>query len=121
MTKFRGGPLDGYVLELSRSPLYLRACVGPGGKHDALDQLNDTPAADERLTVYRRNGKASHIHIDYTDRATGRRRGRNIAYAEYIVLPDDEQPPEEVMRDTAAWREWAEARAREGEHDTRVP
>ena len=109
MTNFLNGPAAGVSLELARSPLFLRVVLGAGGVWDALDLLSDGPRVSEAVHAYRREGDAGSVHLDYTESRTGRRRGRDIAYAEYRVVAV--QPADATMRDTAAWRAWCQARA----------
>jgi hypothetical protein len=53
MSKILDGPAAGAFLSLGRSPYFLRVVRKPGGKWDALDQLDDTPEPDEEIHVYR--------------------------------------------------------------------
>lgn len=103
MIRFEDGPAGGQVLQLRRAPLYLRVTHDPDGKWDALDQLDDQPAAGETITVYRRVGEAGVVHIDYTERATRRRRGAWFSCADYRVVAN--QPADAVARDTVRCRE----------------
>lgn len=106
---FLDGPAEGVVLELARAPVYLRAVVNAAGVWDALDFPGDGPRDSETVYAYRRQGDAGSIHLDYTESRTGRRRGRDIAYAEYRVAP--EQPDAATMRDPVLWRAWCQARS----------
>jgi hypothetical protein len=93
---FLDGPAAGVVLMLRRAPLYLRAVRdSQDGEWDALDRLGDEATSVERVTVYRRVGKARGCHI---------RPGGRFAMADYRVLT--EQPPAEVTRSTNLWRAW---------------
>lgn len=118
MTRFLDGPAAGRVLMLRRSPLYLRAVRGPDGKWDALDQLGDVPGPGEAVVAYRRVGEAGALHIDSTEcvkvgNKTKRRRvGRWYGVAEYRVV--DQQPADDVLRDTEAWRAWCRERQAAG-------
>lgn len=98
MTRFLDGPAKGQTLMLRRAPVFLRAVQGPSG-WDALDQLDDTPAANERIVVYRLIGEPTWMHVRMT-KGGGIFRGGT-----YRVV--DPQPPEDVLRQTAAWRAWA--------------
>lgn len=53
---FLDGPGKGQGLNLKRAPLFLRLVVKPDGRIDALDQLEDRPADEERLYAYRLQG-----------------------------------------------------------------
>jgi hypothetical protein len=111
VTKFEDGPAAGVMLALRRSPLYLRVVRDAEGKFDALDRLDDEPAAGEALFAYRLVKSDGVVHLSMTDRR-GRRCGGFYAMAGYAVVED--QPPDEVMRDTEKWREWATARHAQG-------
>lgn len=102
-TKFLDGPAMGVVLELQRAPLFLRV-VADTHEFDALDLLTDKPELGEVIHAYRRVADDGWIHLDYTEKKTGRRKGKTIHSATYAVL--DPQPPEDVLRDTAKWREF---------------
>lgn len=107
MTHFVDGPAAAAVLVLRRAPLYLRV-THCGAVWDALDQLEDCPQPAEEIFAYRRERPATTIHVDYA-------RPRRSAWyraATYRFVAD--QPPDEIMRDTARWREWCiERQARE--------
>lgn len=105
MIKFTGGPAEGEFLALRRAPLYLRVVRCPCGEFDALDQTRDGPKANEQVFVYRRTGRAAHMHLCFG----GKRKAASgwYAVAEYAFVED--QPPESVVRDRAAWRAWATA------------
>jgi hypothetical protein len=106
MIRFIDGPAAGVKLTLRRTPILLRV-VFNGSTWDALDQLDDTPAADETVHVYRVASVPSTYHIDYTDRATGRRRGEWRTTADYAFYAT---PPDDAVRATEAWRAWTMAR-----------
>ncbi len=101
------GPAAGSYL-LKRSPLFVRAVVDVEGRGDVLDQLGDTPAADEALSVYRLEGEMGLIHLNM-----GGGRGGFYARASYRHLPDVDG---ESVRETDAWREWVEGQV-DGEID----
>jgi hypothetical protein len=101
---FREGPAHAKVLTLQRAPEYLRVVQGPDGI-DALDMLEDTPADDETVHVYRRVGDPSVAFV--CGRGRGRVSGR-VMMAEYVWMPEVDGEP---LRDTEAWRAWAQARA----------
>jgi hypothetical protein len=101
MVSFVDGPLADTTLMLRRAPLFLRAVTDAAGKADALDQVDDVPAGDELVHVYRRRGDASVVCI---------RPGGCYAMASYVYVPDafgDE------LYDTDGWRRWVDGRARE--------
>lgn len=100
MTTFEDGPAAGVVLELRRAPLFLRAVRTPGGAWDALDELEDLPAADETIAVYARQGAPGRIHVD----PARPRRAVWLAVAWYRVVTP--APPDAEIRDTARWRQW---------------
>lgn len=106
MSNFLNGPAAGVTLSLGRSPYFLRVVMSPAGKWDALDQLEDTPAADEQIHVYRIASEPAVAHIDGRDPKTGKRYGRWLSVADYVL--HDEQPDDRSARDTAAWRKWTE-------------
>lgn len=103
MTRFTSGPAAGAILNLVRAPLFLRV-VGSGGKWDALDQPADAPREGEAVHAYRRLSKDGTVHLDYTEKGTGRRRGVTLAMATYGHLA--EQPADAVLRDNGLWRAW---------------
>ena len=53
MIQFLDGPAKGTSLCLNRAPMFLRVVIDPRGQVEALDQLDDTPEADEKIHVYR--------------------------------------------------------------------
>lgn len=101
MCRFLDGPAAGVTLLLRRAPLFLRA-VNNRGDWDALDQLNDTPAAHEAIVAYRRVAAPAIAHINRGGHGSGW-----YALADYRVVVD--QPAEAELRDTAKWRAWTEA------------
>lgn len=103
MTEFLDGPAQGTKLMLGRAPHFLRAVQAKDGTWDALDQLADTPAADERIVVYVMVGEPTWMHV----RAS---RGRSGVYrgGKYTLV--DPQPPEPVLRERSQWEAWAQAR-----------
>ena len=92
------GPAKGSYL-VKRAPLFLRAVVNSAGKGDVLDQIDDTPAADETISVYRRVGEAGHVHLNMRDR----RRTGFYALASYEWLADVDG---ETVRETREWHAW---------------
>lgn len=107
MTRFLDGPAAGVQLMLNRAPVFIRVCV-KAGEHaaevDALDMLEDQPAEGETLYAYRRVGKPTSIHIDYTDKVTRKRKAKWLLAAEYRVVPN--QPTAVVMANSDLWKEW---------------
>jgi hypothetical protein len=103
MTSFQDGPAQGQVLELRRSPVFLRVVTNGVGGWDALDQLDDKPSEDETIYVYELVGEPGRAHIN-----AGRRAGgcRWVSIATYKLL-EGEQPSDGVVRDAGAWRSWA--------------
>ena len=102
MTKFQDGPAKGKTLMLKRAPLFLRV-VEKGGEFDALDQLKDTPAPDEKLTAYVLTKKTGLVHINM-----GRKGGGWYPMAEYKLA--SVQPYDATMRAADKWRAWCLAR-----------
>lgn len=104
MVKFTDGPAAGVTLMLKRAPVLLRVVHSPSGEWDALDQLTDIPAANETITVYRRDGDALPVHLNFG----GGKRGRASGFyqmATYRVMPA--QPEAEHTRTNTAWQKWA--------------
>jgi hypothetical protein len=104
MIRILDGPAAGAELGLQRAPMYLRVVIGPGGKVDALDLMEDMPAPDEVVHVYARCGDASVAFICRPARGSGRR----VVMASYDHLPDVDAVTLNLY-DTAAWRAWAAA------------
>ena len=107
-TSFINGPAGTQVLMLRRSPRFLRVIRSAGGKWDALDHTDDLPYAGDTLYAYRRVGEPIVGCIDYRG-GDGRRTGGRFSFARYAHV--DPQPPDEVLRDTAAWQAWCRAAA----------
>jgi hypothetical protein len=109
------GPCKGAYL-VRRAPAFLRAVktehLFSEIEADVLDQLADTPAADEKVFVYQRDGQAGAMHL--LARGKG---GKNITgwyqTGRYHHLPDVDG---EQVRDNARWLEWSERQiaSREG-------
>ena len=104
MTKFIDGPAHGVTLQLKRAPRFLRVVFSTNPKEpwDALDQLEDTPTIHEMLYAYEVEGEVGRYHI--LRRPTG---SGWYMIANYRFIP--EQPADEEMRETDAWRQWCEA------------
>jgi len=96
----KDGPAKGTYM-VKRAPHYLRAVVTVGGKKDVLDQLGDEPTAAEKISVYRRIGEASNVHLSMADR----RKSGFYASAEYEWMPDVDG---ETLRETVTWQRWVE-------------
>lgn len=106
MTRFLDGPAAGHTLWLKRAPLFLRVTITPNGHVDALDQLDDFSLPDERIHVYRREGKGGTLHIKTTNK--GALKSGTYATADYAYVTDG--PADAVMRDNDQWREWVTRR-----------
>ena len=104
MTHFLDGPAKGAHLMLRRAPLFLRVTQSAAG-FDALDQLDDSPAAGERLHAYRRVERPTSMHLDYFDAKTRRKVGAWFTVARYRLVAGD-QPAHDVMADRSRWRAW---------------
>lgn len=106
MHTFVDGPAKGKVLNCTRTPIMLRVTETSEGTIDALDQPDDLARSDEKIHVYRLAGPPGFVHVDYRGEG-GRRCGRNFQIGAYELLP--EQPADEDVRSTAAWRAWCDA------------
>jgi hypothetical protein len=101
VTDFIGGPAAGKTLLLHRQPIYLRVVVNSAGEVDALDQLDDSPSADESLYAYRLKERRGSVHIN-----RGRKGGGWFEVATYELI--EAQPTDQVMRSSERWAEWTE-------------
>lgn len=100
MNKFIDGPAAGIVLQLRRSPLFLRVVHSDANGWDGLDQHDDKPADNEDVHTYVRRGQPVRYHLN-----TGKRSGSGFfEMADYQIYRH--QPPPEVVRNTLAWRQW---------------
>lgn len=107
MIKFLDGPAADEVLFLRRAPVLLRVTRSPTGKWDALDQLDDEPRPREKIFVYRRVSEPTRYHMKMCPRS-----GSGFYMnAEYKLFA--EQPADEIMRETVAWRKWCEEKKAE--------
>lgn len=104
MTRFVDGPAKGQLLLLKRAPLFLRVVLAPDGKWDALDQLEDKPAPEEKLFAYEITAPPGWCFMDGP-----KCRGR-YASAEYRLVA--QQPMDAWMRDETTWPSWVEAEAK---------
>ena len=68
MTTFTDGPAAGQTLMLSRAPMLLRV-TDNGKTRDALNNLDDTPRADERLYAYVTMKEPGVCHISRLPRS----------------------------------------------------
>lgn len=107
MSRFVDGPAAGVTLGIRRAPKYLRVVIDKDtGTTDALDQLDDTPAPNEAIHVYRKipGTSSGPAHLCYR----GKDRDKSGWYesADYAHLEDVDG---EQFRDTEAWRTWAES------------
>jgi hypothetical protein len=109
VTTFEDGPAMAKTLCLRRSPRLLRVVISSAGEVDALDQLDDVPAMDEAIVVYRLVEDRGWIHINSRDRKTNRYTGGTFAMACYRL--HSVQPPTSVLRSTSDWRIWAQVEA----------
>lgn len=100
MTRFTDGPAKDSTLMLKRAPFFLRVTES-SGKFDALDQPGDTPNLDESLRAYKLTTEPAMCHVNM-----GRKGGGFYPLAEYRLI--ENQPPDDVMRDTKRWRVWCE-------------
>lgn len=105
MVEFIDGPAAGESLALRRIPILLRVVQSRNGKWDALDQLDDEPKPTETIFVYRRRNDLGVSHYHICSRGRGKRESGIYWNAKYAFLP--EQPADEEIRGTAAWRRWA--------------
>jgi hypothetical protein len=104
-TRFRDGPAEGKVLQLSRTPMpyFLRVTQKPDGTIDALDQVEDTPEDDEKIFVYRKISDDGTVHVDGRDK-DGKRFGRWYTCCTYAL--HETQPEDAVLRGKDSWPAW---------------
>jgi hypothetical protein len=102
MITFLDGPAEGQKLSLRRAPLYLRAVQARNGRWDALDQLDDSPKPGERVHVYVKAADHGGLFVRLSPRSASGYYPR----ADYRLC--EEQPADDVARDTEQWRAWAE-------------
>ena len=98
MVEFMDGPCKTDLM-LKNAPMFLRAVVDDKGKIDALDQVTDMPAPDEKVYVYRREGGFTQVHLHLSPRS----QSGWYVMAKYRYLPDVDG---EQVRETDAWRAW---------------
>lgn len=113
--EFIGGPANGVSLNFIRTPIMLRVvhstqtCADGRQyeKWDALNELEDTAADGETISIYRLVGQPGWVHLDGRDKITGKRFGRTEISAEYHF--EEVQPADANVRDNAKWAAWCEA------------
>jgi hypothetical protein len=94
-----GGPAAG-VYMVKRAPLYLRAVVDKvTAEKDVLNELADEPSANETVSIYKREGEATTVHLLMSPRKLS----GWYMLAKYKFLDDVDGEP---LRETAAWRTW---------------
>lgn len=101
---FHDGPAAGQLLALRRAPLALRVVETPRHKFDALDQLDDVAAPNERIHVYHRMGRAMRFHMRCSPRSA------SGWYCAALYRLFDEQPADADIRTREAWSKWSDAR-----------
>lgn len=94
------GPAEGSYMT-RRSPMFLRAIVNAEGKGDVLNELTDTPANTEKVSVYRLASEPGVVHLHMRGKGTG-----FYLTGDYRHLPDIDG---EQLRDTDKWREWCKS------------
>lgn len=96
MIRLIDGPVAGTYM-VKRAPLFLRAVEDTvtGGK-DVLDQLDDEPKATEQVFVYKLQGEAGWVHLNF-----GGGKGGYYATGKYKYLEDGQ-----ALRETEAWRRY---------------
>ncbi len=109
MITFLNGPAKGQSLSLTRAAYFLRIVHGPKG-WDGLDQLEDTPAPDETIHIYRAANTPSTVHVDGC--TNGKRWSKWMVHGEYRLAI--EQPDDATARNNPAWREWCQDQAKKG-------
>ena len=98
------GPCQGTYM-CKRAPLLLRAVKGKdnAGNTDVLDLVDDTPTTGESVYIYKLEGEAGTVHLNF-----GGGKGGWYAFASYRYLPDVDG---ETLRDNETWQAWARAQA----------
>jgi len=110
MSNFLDGPAAGVRLNLGRSPYFLRVVRTPDGKWDALDQLDDKPAENEEIHVYRIASEPMIAHVDGRDPKTGKRYGKWMSIADYVL--HNKQPDNQTARNKVQWQEWCQTQVK---------
>lgn len=93
------GPCKGAYL-VKRCPMFLRAVPNGTGENDLLDQVEDSPAKDEKIFIYQMEGNPGWIHLSMSPKS----KSGFYAMAKYRYLPEIDG---ERFRDNAVWQEWA--------------
>ena len=104
MTIFNGGPANGRVLMLKRSPLYLRV-TQDGRSFDALDQLDDAPKPGEKVFAYARVGAFGMMHVNSRKSCGG-----FFTFASYSFI--EAQPIADALVEQEKWRQWCQSKAK---------
>ena len=105
MIRLVDGPAKG-TYAVKRAPLYLRATVDAGtGVRDVLDQLTDSPSESEEVVVYKLDGEAGTVHLNFGS-GRGQRTGF-YATGDYHHVPGVDGAE---LRTETAWRRWVAAR-----------
>jgi hypothetical protein len=103
--KLVDGPAEG-AYAVKRAPLYLRAILNTlTGEKDVLDQLTDRPDDFEEVWVYKLEGEAGMVHLNFGSGRGGHRTGF-YATGTYHHLPDVVGGE---LRSEMAWRTWVAA------------
>ncbi len=104
-TRFEDGPATPVMLELKRSPKFLRVVFSasrPGNGWDALAAVDDRPRHDDLIYAYVRVADRGSY---YTDQAgKGRRKEGPFRMATYRIV--EHQPDAATMHDNDDWQEW---------------
>jgi hypothetical protein len=101
---FLDGPAVGVQLQLRRIPLYLRVVHSGQRTWDALDQLDDEPKRNETIYVYRRDERQQPTKYHLCFRSRNKRASGVYWTCDYRFVA--EQPADELVRSTEAWRAW---------------
>lgn len=104
MSRILDGPAGPTALANARAPRFLRLVIDDAGKVDCLDQLEDTPAAAERVHVYEL--ELGTYHGVALVRMARPATCVPMATGDYRHRPDVDG---ETVRETASWRAWCEA------------
>ena len=95
-----GPAKDAPAMVCGRAPEFLRIVVDRKGQWDVLDQLDDHPATDETIHVYRCRDGVGHVRGD-----RGGFSGPMCFYRHYPSISPDH------ARDNASWRRTVEIAA----------
>lgn len=120
MTKFEDGPAAGVTLMLRRlpMPIFLRVVVNRYGEKktwDALDKLDDEPAAGEDIYVYRKASSQGSVHLCM-------RGGRGGTFEQCTYRFVEPQPDNHTLRNQKEWQEWCQGIVdAEADEDLRNP